>query len=171
MPFQYPFAKSQIANNDTIDTEILLADTDYGQGEVLISSLHLSLIHGALVNEGQMMTPSLENAEQNSEVWKDAVFTEENREILLDALIATVEHPDGTGRLAKIEGVKLAGKTSTVELKGKQKERGQENGWFVGLNVEKPEIVLSMMIGDIGDRGGSANTVQKVRNVLADYFD
>lgn len=171
MPFSYPFDKSQVANKDTIDNEILLADTGYGQGEVLMSSLHLSLVYSGLVNDGQMMAPQLEKTENNLEVWKEAIFTDEHREILLDALIATIEHPDGTGRLARIDGLKLAGKTSTVELKGSQEERGQENGWFVGLNVDEPEIVLSMMIEDIGDRGGSAYTVQKVRNVLADYFN
>lgn len=170
-PLNYPFVKSQVANNDTIGDEILLADTGYGQGEVLMSSLHLSLIYSALVNDGQMMTPSLEKTNENLEVWKEEVFTEENREILLDDLIATIEHPDGTGRLAKIEGLRLAGKTSTVEFKDSQEARGQENGWFVGLNVDEPEIVLSMMIEDIGGRGGSAYTVQKVRNILADYFE
>lgn len=167
-PFSYPFANSQVANKDTIDDDILLADTGYGQGEVLMSSLHLSLVYSALVNDGQMMLPILEQTDAG--VWKEEVFTQEHREILLDNLIATIEHPDGTGRLAEIDGLKLAGKTSTVELKGSQAGRGQENGWFVGLNVDDPEIVLSMMIEDIGDRGGSAYTVPKVRNVLADYF-
>lgn len=171
MPFKYPFVTSQIANDDSIDNEILLADTGYGQGQVLMSSLHLSLVYGALVNDGQMMAPTLENTEGSPEVWKDAVFTEENRKILLDDLIAVIEHPDGTGRLARTEGLKLAGKTSTVELKDSQEEQGQENGWFVGLNVEEPEIVLAMMIEDVGEKGGSAHTVQKVRNILADYLE
>ncbi len=170
LPFDYPFAQSQIANDTTIDDEILLADTGYGQGEVLTSSLHLSLIYSVVVNDGNIMVPSLEKIEDDSEIWKEEVLTEENRQILLDSLTAIIENDAGTGRGARIEGLKLAGKTGTAEFKGSQDEDGKENGWFVGLNVDEPEIVLSMMIEDVQGRGGSNYTVQKVRNILADYF-
>lgn len=170
IPFEYPFANSQITNDGTLEQEILLADTGYGQGEVLMSSLHLSLIYGALVNDGNMMQPTLEKVEENANIWKENLITEENREILLDSLISTIEHPDGTGRIAQIDGVTLAGKTGTAEFKESQEESGKENGWFVALNVDNPEIVLSMMVENVENREGSAYVVERVRNVLEDYF-
>lgn len=170
IPFKYPFANSQITNDGTLEQEILLADTGYGQGEVLMSSLHLSLIYGALVNEGNMMQPTLEKVEENANIWKENLIRKENRKILLDSLISTIEHPDGTGRIAQIDGITLAGKTGTAEFKESQEESGKENGWFVALNVDNPEIVLSMMVENVENREGSAYVVERVRNVLEDYF-
>lgn len=171
LPLKYPFAKSQIANDNRIDEEILLADTGYGQGEVLMSSLHLSLVYSSLVNDGNIMNPTLKKSEEDTIVWKEDVLAEEYRQTLLDSLIATIENPDGTGRTVRVEGIKLAGKTGTAEFKGSQEAIGRENGWFVGLNVDEPEIVLSMMIEDVQDRGGSNYTAGKVRDIFIDYFE
>lgn len=45
VPFEIVMAKSQFSNTEKIETEIQLADSGYGQGQILINPLHLSLIH------------------------------------------------------------------------------------------------------------------------------
>lgn len=168
LDFDYPFVNSQIVNEETIDSDILLADTGYGQGQVQMSALHLAAIYSSIVNEGSMMQPIL--VQKEAEIWKENLYSEENRQILLDNLTAVIESPNGTGRAAQIEGIQLAGKTGTAEFKQSQTESGKENGWFVALNVDEPEIVLSMMIEDVEGRGGSQYPLEKVRAVLEDYF-
>lgn len=171
LPINYPFANSQIVNGEKVENEILLADTGYGQGKVLMSPLHLALIYSNLVNDGNIMEPVLEKKEsEKSKVWKEDVVTEENRVILLNSLINVIEDKNGTAHEAKLPNIKLAGKTGTAELKLSQEEAGKENGWFVAMNVDKPKIVISMMIEGVEDRGGSHHVVPKVRNIIAYYL-
>lgn len=171
LPINYPFANSQIVNGERIENEILLADTGYGQGKVLMSPLHLALIYSNLVNDGNIMEPVLEKNESEApKVWKENIVTEENRTILLNSLINVIEDKNGTAHEAKLPNIKLAGKTGTAELKLSQEETGKENGWFVAMNVDEPRIVISMMIEGVEDRGGSHHVVPKVRNIMEYYL-
>lgn len=167
-PFDYPFRKSQIANDNKIENDVLLADSGYGQGEILISSLHLASIYSSILNDGSMMKPLLEQGE--AETWKKNLYNEKNLETLVESLTAVIENPNGTGHEAAIEGLRLAGKTGTTEFKKNQEEQGKENGWFLAMNVDEPEIVLAMMVENVEDRGGSQYPVEKVGNILNDYF-
>ena len=62
-PFAYPVKASQLAGEDGIQSEVQLADTGYGQGQVLMSALHLALTYTPLVNGGNMLAPQLEKSE------------------------------------------------------------------------------------------------------------
>ena len=176
IPIDYPTTKSQITNDGKIGTDILLADTGYGQGQVLMSPLHLSMVYSALVNDGDIMKPVLETKQYEDDeeepqptVWKEKVISETSRTALLNGLVNVIEDPEGTGHSSKIEGIKLAGKTGTAELKQSKDEAGKENGWFIAMNVDDPKIVVSMIIEDVGGRGGSHFTIPKVRNTI-DYY-
>ena len=92
-----------------------------------------------------------------------------NKNILLKDLTNVIEDPNGTGHSSQIQGIKLAGKTGTAELKQSKDEKGKENGWFIAMNVDDPRIVVSMIIEDVGERGGSHFTIPKVRNAI-DYY-
>ncbi len=63
MPFAYPFTESQIAT-EKVDTEILLADTAYGQGELLVNPLHLAMLYSTFLNDGSIPRPLLLSTEQ-----------------------------------------------------------------------------------------------------------
>ena len=54
---------SQYSNGDTFETEVQLADSGYGQGQVLVNPLHLACIYSAFFNEGNMISPYLEYQE------------------------------------------------------------------------------------------------------------
>lgn len=176
IPVTYPMAKSQITTSGKFESDILLADTGYGQGQVLMSPLHLSMIYSSLVNDGNIMEPILETKavkegeiKQSPKIWKEKVISEENKNILLKDLTNVIEDPNGTGHSSQIQGIKLAGKTGTAELKQSKDEKGKENGWFIAMNVDDPRIVVSMIIEDVGERGGSHFTIPKVRNAI-DYY-
>src|SRR5207249_4208714 len=49
-------AKGQLSGSGSIDRPTLLADTSYGQGELLVSPLQMALVYGAIANGGVMPT-------------------------------------------------------------------------------------------------------------------
>lgn len=51
LPFEIKMAQSQYSNTDNIETEIQLADSGYGQGQLLINPLHMACIYSAFCNE------------------------------------------------------------------------------------------------------------------------
>ncbi|MGR6012426.1 penicillin-binding transpeptidase domain-containing protein [Bacillus paranthracis] len=56
LPIEYGFPASKIAN-DSIKNDIQMADTGYGQGQVLMTPLHLALTYAPIVNEGKHTFP------------------------------------------------------------------------------------------------------------------
>lgn len=165
IPFTYGIGNAQIANA-TITKEEQLADTSYGQGQMLISPLHLALLYTPFVNEGSIPKPTLLLEESNGELWKENVIELENANYILDALKDVIQTPRGTGRNANIEKLSLAGKTGTTEHKASQAETGRETGWFVAVDTEDPQLLVLMMIDNVEDKGGSGYVVPKVRDVF-----
>ena len=51
--FEIKMAESQYSNSEGIETEIQLADSGYGQGQVLVNPLHMACIYSAFCNEGK----------------------------------------------------------------------------------------------------------------------
>lgn len=173
LPIDYPIAKSQISADNSIKNDIQLADSAYGQGQVLMSPLHVALMYSAVVNKGDIMTPTLQFQKDKTaaKVWKKGVVSEKNANILLDDLTAVIENPSGTGHEVKIPGVALAGKTGTAELKKSIEDTsGEEYGWLVSMNTDNPRIVLVTMIEDVRSKGGSHYVIPMQKKVLQYYF-
>ncbi|WP_408006344.1 penicillin-binding transpeptidase domain-containing protein [Pseudalkalibacillus sp. A8] len=165
LPIPYFIKPSQLAN-DGIDHEIHLADSAYGQGEVMMSPLHLALIYTPFANEGDMVSPHLMKDEE-SKVWKENLISPETANLIKEDLIQVVEDPKGTAHSASISGMTIAGKSGTAEIKkSKEDKTGTENGWFVGFNTGEPNLLLVMMIEDVKQRGGSGYVIPKARNVF-----
>ena len=172
IPFEYPVKASQLANNDSFRNEVQLADTGYGQGEVSVNPLHLGLIYASLVNEGDLLAPVLElDKAQEPRIWHEDAMSPETARRLMEDLIQVVEHPRGTAREAKIDQLTIAGKTGTAELKSTRDEKGKELGWFVGMDADDPELLITMMIENVQDHGGSSYVIPKVRTVMERYLE
>ena len=164
-------SKSQYGNDGKITSEAQLANTGYGQGEVLVNPIHMASIYSAFVNNGNMIKPYLEYKEETSpEYLVTGAFSEEAANIVKEDLIQVVESPSGTGHSAKISGVTLAGKTGTAEIKSSTTDTtGTELGWFNAFiadeNSKKQMLVISM-IEDVKNRGGSHYVVPKVKKIF-----
>lgn len=164
-------SKSQYGNNGKITSEAQLANTGYGQGEVLVNPLHMASIYSAFVNNGNMIKPYLEyKAETSPEYLVTGAFSAEAANTVKEDLIQVVESPSGTGHSAKISGVTLAGKTGTAEIKATTTDKtGTELGWFNAFiadeNSKKQMLVISM-IEDVKNRGGSHYVVPKVKKIF-----
>lgn len=169
VPFVYGMAISKIAN-DGIKSDIQLADSGYGQGELVISPLHMALLYTSLVNEGSIAKPILLARDNLAETWKEDILNLESASYILNALVDVIESPRGTAQKAKIDGLTLAGKTGTTEHKTSQSESGEETGWFIAMNTDDPQLLVLMMIENVENRGSSGYVVPKVRNVFLETF-
>ncbi len=174
-PFDIIMTASQYANQGAIASEIQLADSGYGQGEVLVNPLHLAAIYSAFVNDGSMMRPYLLYSENAAPTyWVDGVFSAEAANAVSDALAGVISSPNGTGHAAYMEGLSLAGKTGTAEIKAtKDDTTGTELGWFVVFPTERNaanSVMIVSMVEDVKERGGSGYVVGKVRGVLEELF-
>ena len=168
IPFEYGVFSSTISRTGMFTSDIQLADSGYGQGEILMNPLHLAVIYAAFVNDGNIIEPRLIYGNPSVTAWIPNAFSPDTARTVLDSLIFSIEY--GTGRGARIPGVNLAGKTGTAEIKLTQNdETGTELGWFVLLtaddNAEAPLLVISM-VEDVQGRGGSGYVVPRVREVF-----
>lgn len=161
-PFTYPIQASTISNDGTLEREVLLADSAYGQGEVLMSPLHLAAAYTPLLNDGAMIQPILETNQQTGAYIIEGLIDSEDAAYIRTALRDAVIAPNGTARVANSDTVSLSGKTGTAELKQSLTDEGaQENGWFVAYPAEE-DIMIAMMIEHVEDKGGSGYVAEKV---------
>jgi len=168
----FPLGQSQINGSGTLDNDILLADSGYGQGEVLVTSLNVALDYSMLANNGHIMNPVLLLSDDlQPSILKENVVSQDNLQILQDAFLAVVDESDGTGHEAQIEGVRIAGKSGTAEIKEAQGDTGRQNGWFVATDIDSSQISLAVMVEDVQDGIGTRGVVQMVGEILADYLD
>jgi len=169
--FEYPMTKSQISNSGKIENEILLGDTGYGQGEVLTTPLQVTMAYSALANEGETMTPRLVISENKEEkVYNKAIRKEDLKELQKD-FSGVIEDPSGSGHLCKINGINLAGKTGTAEIKSTKEDKdGNENSWFVAVDLDESKLAISMVMEDMKDKSTSKYLVPKVKNIMNSYI-
>ncbi|MCP1190812.1 penicillin-binding transpeptidase domain-containing protein [Priestia flexa] len=166
LPIEFPFQTSKISQSNSIDSELLLANSAYGQGEVQVSPLHLASVYSSIVNDGNMIKPKLVmNEETEPEFWKEEVMSSEAALKIKESLIGVIEDPNGTAKEAKLSNLTLAGKTGTAELKLSQGEKGKENGWFVAVDTESPHLLVAMMVEDV--KKGSHDVTPKVKNIFS----
>ena len=173
VPFTMEYKPSTYGEDGKIQSETELADSGYGQGKILVNPLHLAVMYSAFANDGSMITPYLtKGEEEKTAYWKENVFTKEAAETVWNDMVQVVDHPDGTGHEAMIEGKTIAGKTGTAEIKAsKEDTSGTELGYFMGIRDgdENSCLLIGMMVEDVKDRGGSHYVVPKVRECFANY--
>ena len=176
LPFEIKLAKSQYSNSESIETEIQLADSGYGQGQVLVNPLHLACIYSAFCNEGNIIKPYLVyQNEISAEYWISGAFSSETASRVLEGTKKVVNDSHGTGYAAHRDDIVLAGKTGTAEIKAsKDDTSGIELGWFAVFTaeetVERPILIISM-VEDVKGRGGCGYVVKKDSLVLEEWFN
>lgn len=144
---------SQISNEGTIGSAGQLADTSFGQGQMLTNIVHLASMYEPFLTDGIMYKPTLLLDDEDAQVWKEGLVSAETAATLRTAMRNVVV--DGYAQSANIPEAELAGKTGTAELKAAGEERGKENGFFVTYDASNPEVLLAMMIENVEDNGGS----------------
>ena len=129
LTFEYPMEASQISNDGELNRDIIIADTGYGQGEVMVTPIHIALFYSTLSNEGNMMQPRLVISENpEAKVWKEGLISQNNLPILIDGFTASVNDAGATLPDGAVPGHRVAGKSGTAEIKASQDDsNGTEN--------------------------------------------
>ena len=169
--FELDTNKSTYSNSGRIEREATLADSGYGQGQLLVNPIHMASIYSAFVNEGNMVKPYIEYKENREKEYlvKNA-FSKEAANIIREDLIQVVESPTGTAHDLKVNGVKLAGKTGTAELKASKEEKGKTLGWFNCFTVDE-ELDKSMLIVSMVEDGGSNGGSRYLKKIIRTLFE
>lgn len=168
--FELNAEKSTYDTDGTIDDEIQLADSGYGQGQILVNPIHMASIYSAFVNNGNMIKPTIiyeENKEP--EYLKENAISEEAANTIKEDLVQVVENPNGTAHNAKIDGVTIGAKTGTAELKASKDEEGEVLGWFNAFTADESlekQLVVVSMVEDANSVGGSHYLFPKVTQLF-----
>lgn len=154
-------AKGQLSNTGSLDRPTLIADTSYGQGELLASPLQMALVAAAIGRGGVMPTPhyATEVRDSAGNTIRTIAPTAAGQVIRPDTaarvtqyLIGAVEGPGAFAFGAKISGVRVAGKTGTAE-----NPAGPPHGWFVGFApAEAPSVAVAVIIENSAEGGTAA---------------
>ena len=167
--FEFNLSKSQFSNSDNIKSETLLADSGYGQGQILVNPIHMASIYSSFANNGNMVKPYLEYKEnKETEYLAKEVFTKDAVQEIKNDLIQVVENPEGTAKDMKINGVTIAGKTGTAELKVSKDSEGDTIGWFDCFTVDDSNMpyVIVGMVEKANKNGGSHYVIPMIRRLF-----
>ncbi|MBF0985732.1 MAG: penicillin-binding transpeptidase domain-containing protein [Clostridiales bacterium] len=151
-----------------IDSEAKLAVSGFGQGEMEVNPIFMAKIYSAFANNGNAVTPYILQREGNDQNTVNSVN-------LIKPLTANKIKNDlkkvideGTGKLAKIDGKNLYGKTGTAEIKmTKDDKSGEEIGWFNVFDDNK--LLIVNMVENAKKLNGSKFSVKNLREVFDKY--
>lgn len=170
IPFELALNKSQYINKNQKVSDQLIADSGYGQGQILMNPLQLASIYSAFVNNGSIYQPHI--VQGQTKTWIKNVFSKETTKIIKEDLINAIVDENGTGHAIYHDHVILAGKTGTAEIKQSQSDTtGTELGWFTVMTTdEKQPILMTTVVEDVKNRGGSGYVVEHTKAPLDLYL-
>lgn len=171
LPFEYGLDPSKISPDNSIKDDIGLADSGYGQGQVLMNPVQLASIYTSFVNNGNIIAPYL-NADKATpgKILESNVFSQDISNTILNDLTQVVSNPAGTGYGAYMPNLPLAGKTGTAEIKKSQTDTtGTENGWFIATNTNNPKLLVLEMYENVKNKGGSHYVVPNVKSIFEQF--
>ena len=170
LEFPLSVATSQYANGDGINSDGKLADTGFGQGNLLINPIHMASIYSSFYNSGDMVKPYIEYKEDKTpEILIENAFSEEAANTIKQDLIQVVER--GTATDMKVNGVTIAGKTGTAELKADSNDTESGTlGWFDCFTTDQGEndILVISMVENVQDNteGGSHYLIKMIKTLF-----
>ena len=170
IPFELALNKSQYINKNQKVSDQLIADSGYGQGQILMNPLQLASIYSAFVNIGSIYQPHI--VQEQTKAWIKNVFSKETTKTIKEDLINVIAEENGTGHAIYHDNVVLAGKTGTAEIKQSQSDTtGTELGWFTVMTTnEKQPILMTTVVEDVKNRGGSGYVVEHTKAPLDLYL-
>jgi penicillin-binding protein A len=154
---------STIPPASEIVSPLELGSTAIGQFQTLATTLQMASVAQTIANRGVRMRPTL--APRSAAAAGERVTTPQVARTIERMMVGVVDF--GTGTLAQVEGVDVAGKTGTAELgdtRGDELEAELRDGdptntdaWFTAYApAGKPRIVVAVMLVRNGAGGATA---------------
>jgi penicillin-binding protein 2 len=144
-----------------------------GQGEILTTPLQILVLTSSIANGGWLVEPRVINSIISPE--GDTIYTskikkrrvqikDETLLLLKRAMYEVVNNEKGTGSLARVHGIEVAGKTGSAE-----NPHGEDHAWFCAFApYDNPEICVVVFIENGGMGGGVAAPI--AGEIIKDYF-
>jgi len=145
-----------------------------GQSFLLVTPLQMARLISAVFNGGYLYQPKVVKwigkgkekvYEFHPSVEGKVQINPEHIALVREALVGVVNEDKGTGRMARVKGVIVAGKTGTAQVvklnpeKYKSEEevplKFRDHAWFVAIApIEDPKLALAVLV-EHGGHGGS----------------
>ena len=171
--FPLSLKKSTFSSDGKISNEKKLADTGYGQADVLVNPIHMASIYSSFANSGNMVKPYIEyNEDIKTTYLKGNAFSKDTADEIRQDLIQVVENPEGTANDMKLPNKVIAGKTGTAELKKTADDTESGTlGWFdcftVNTSSNDNMLIISMVENTQNNSsGGSHYLIKKIRGLF-----
>ncbi|HHU64294.1 MAG TPA: penicillin-binding protein 2 [Clostridiales bacterium] len=142
-----------------------LAQNAIGQGQVVVTPLHMALIVNSIANDGVMMEPRLVRSIQtynNMDLKKmsprevTTVTSPQTAQIIKDMMVEVVN--TGTGRVVALDSTQVAAKTGTAEVGG----NARPHGWFVAFApADDPTLSVVVILENVGSGAGNCGPIAK----------
>lgn len=173
LPLAFPYKKSSFSLKAS-DSEALHMMTAIGQGDTLVTPMHMGMIMGVIANDGVLMTPRfLERTESYTGQTVVERYPVTEYGSLLDA--AEAEAIKEYLRLVVTEGTASAllcdpytayGKTGTAEYSSDKKK---SHAWFTGyVTGDKPDLAVCVLVEGAGS--GSEYAVPVAKKIFDAYY-
>lgn len=168
LDFPLAIEKASISNNDHFGSEILLADTAYGQGELLISPITQLAMYSVFMNDGSIVYPQILQGQPVQT--KKGVISYQAADIVLNDLIDSVSSPEGYVNSLYDSNHALAAKTGTAEIKEKQDTLGTENSFLLFFDVQNEQFMGMILSEDARKNGTAVDKARAIVTYLEDIF-
>ncbi len=158
-----------------------------GQGPLLVTPVQVASFISIIATRGYVVKPHLLDyfidASGRRYSYRSQIHKLDIRESIFSAIIEgmwRVVNEDGTGKLARIDGVDICGKTGTVQIvsketleirvKNEKEKKWTTHAWFAGFAPkESPKIVVVVLLEHSGAGGEVAAPF--ARFIFKTYFD
>ncbi|MBI5947739.1 MAG: hypothetical protein HY875_06360 [Chloroflexi bacterium] len=169
--FTIETAPTQLHAPGSAESQVLLATTAFGQGELLATPLQMAMVAAAVANGGVLATPHLglsagkggKTSLNLAPGGSRRVISPSVAETMRQFMVAAVGDSQAAG--ISIPGVTVAGKTGTAEAGS-----GTAHAWFIAFApAEAPTIAIAVIVEHGGQGGAVAAPVagQVLRAALA----
>ncbi|MCJ7841447.1 penicillin-binding transpeptidase domain-containing protein [Lederbergia sp. NSJ-179] len=159
---------AQISNQASFDSDILLADTAYGQGELLMTPIQQAVMYSVFQNDGDIVYPRL--LKDQKERKTKSAFTSSTANEIEESLVNVVRDPNGTAHSLYNPQHHLAAKTGTAELKMKQGEQGSENSFLLAFDTDNDDFLVVSLVENYTPGNSATQLNQTFMEQLYSYF-
>lgn len=160
---------AQISNDKSFNSEILLADTGYGQGELLINPIQQAAMYSVFANQGSLVYPRLVMGAETKT--KKELISPETISLINEDLKAVVTDENGTAHSLAALGLPLAAKTGTAEIKEKQDEKGQENSFLFAFHAQNQKYLMVSMLEDRQENSSATALAPDLLSYLSENYN
>jgi len=166
-------APSTLPREEGITTPLEVGSSAIGQGKVLATPLRMASVAQAIANDGILVEPTLA---AGREPVSERVTPAAVARTIGKLMVGVVEY--GTGPLAAVPGVQVAGKTGTAELEDTRGPTADDLGpdpsntdaWFTSYAPAKdPRIVVAVLL--VRNGAGGTTAAPAAQQVLAAALD